>query len=167
MGVYTRFGGRTGMLEAIYRRGFELLRAALVAAEEEATLSGEQDVGQRIVRLATAYRRFALENPALYALMFERPLPDFDPSPALRSEALNSTFTLLIDEVSRAQERGLVAGDDPLRPSYLVWTAIHGIVSIELTHAVRSPLPGWFLDSAEVGHQVLVDAVSALLVGLR
>jgi AcrR family transcriptional regulator len=167
MGVYTRFGGRTGMLEAIYHRGFELLRAALVAAEQEATLSGEQDVGQRIVRLATAYRHFALENPALYALMFERPLPDFDPSPALRSEALNSTFILLIDEIRRAQGRGLVAGDDPLRPSYLVWAAIHGIVSIELTHAVRSPLPGWFRDSAEVGHQVLVDAVSALLLGLR
>ena len=36
---------------------------------------------------------------------------------------------------------------DPTRAAYLLWTAIYGVVSIELTHALRSPLPGWFLDA--------------------
>jgi hypothetical protein len=46
-----------------------------------------------IVAIATAYRRFALGNPALYALMFERRPPGFDLPPQPRSWALNLTFT--------------------------------------------------------------------------
>ena len=163
MGIYSRFGSRTGMLEAIYRRGFETLRDALAVARDGVPtrdpaappLPAEDRTG-RILALARAYRDFALANPALYALMFERPLPDFDPSHELRGEALAMTFTLLTAEL-----------DGAVRPAYLVWTTIHGIVSIELTHALRSPLPGWFLDSPEVGAQVLTDGVEALLAGLR
>jgi AcrR family transcriptional regulator len=149
------------MLEAIYRRGFELLKDAITAPAATA------DPGQAIIAIATAYRRFALGNPALYALMFERPLPAFDPSPQLRSWALDLTFTPLAEEVARAQAGGLLAGNDPVRPSYLLWTTVHGITSIELTHAVRSPLPGWFIDSPEAGEQILLEAVRAVLTGLR
>jgi AcrR family transcriptional regulator len=166
MGIYTQFGGRSGMLEAIYRRGFELLRTDLVTAFDDLTGSAALDVSERIVAIALAYRRFALRNPALYAFMFERPLPGFDPSPQLRAEALGMTFTLLTDEVHRAQAAGLVAGDDPVRPAYLLWTTMHGITSIELTHAARSPLQGWFLDSPDAGERVYVEGVRALLAGL-
>ena len=150
-----------GMLEAIYRRGFELLKDAITGPAANA------DPGQAIIAIATAYRRFALGNPALYALMFERPLPGFDPSPQLRSWALNLTFTPLVEQVARAQEGGLLVGDDPIRPSYLLWTTVHGVTSIELTHAVRSPLPGWFIDSPEAGEQILLEAVRAVLTGLH
>jgi AcrR family transcriptional regulator len=161
MGIYSRFGGRAGMLEAIYRRGFEALRDALVAA----TASAPDPVG-RILATVTAYRRFALDGPALYALMFERPLPGFDPSPQLRTEALNMCFTLLVEPVAEAQRAGAVAGDDPVRPAYLIWTTAHGITSIELTHAQRSPLPGWFIDYPETGERMLLDGVRAVLTGL-
>jgi AcrR family transcriptional regulator len=161
MGIYSCFGGRAGMLEAIYRRGFELLKDAITAPPASA---GPR---QAIIAIATAYRRFALGNPALYALMFERPLPGFDPSPQLRSWALNLTFTPLVEQVARAQAGGLLAGDDPVRPSYLLWTTVHGITSIELTHAMRSPLPGWFIDSPDAGEKILLEAVRAVLTGLR
>ena len=167
MGIYSCFGGRTGMLEAIYRRGFELLKDAITAPSARSADQTRADPHRAIIAIATAYRRFALGNPALYALMFERPLPGFDPSPQLRSWALNLTFTPLVDEVARAQAGGLLAGDDPIRPSYLLWTTVHGITSIELTHAVRSPLPGWFIDSPEAGEQILLDGVRAVLTGLR
>jgi AcrR family transcriptional regulator len=168
MGIYTCFGGRAGMLEAIYRRGFELLEDAITAPPQAGTADqARADPSQRIIAMATAYRRFALGNPALYALMFERPLPGFDPSPQLRSWALNLTFAPLVEEVARAQAGGLLAGDDPIRPSYLLWTTVHGVTSIELTHAMRSPLPGWFVDSPEAGEQMLLAAVRAVLTGLR
>jgi hypothetical protein len=66
----------------------------------------------------------------------------------------------------RAQEGGLLDGDDPVRPSYLLWTTVHGVTGIELTHAGRSPLPGWFIDSPEAGEQILLEAVRAVLTGL-
>jgi AcrR family transcriptional regulator len=162
MGIYSRFGGRAGMLEAIYRRGFELLRDALAGAAE-----GVPDPLARILATASAYRRFARDGPALYALMFERPLPGFDPSPQLRTEALNMTFTLLVEPVGAAQRAGALAGDDPVPTAYLIWTAAHGITSIELTHAQRSPLPGWFIDYPGAGERMLLDGVRAMLGGLR
>jgi AcrR family transcriptional regulator len=175
MCIYSRFGSRSGMLAAIYRRGFESLRGALTAALAAAPGAaapgaagrGSRDVVERIVALGIGYRRFALAGPALYALMFERPLPDFDPPPQLRGEALDMTFSLLVDEVAAAQRAGALAGTDPVRPAYLLWTTVHGITSIELTHALRSPLPGWFVDSPEAGERVLVDGVRAVLSGLR
>jgi Tetracyclin repressor-like, C-terminal domain len=112
-------------------------------------------------------RGFALDRPALYALMFERPLPDFNPAPQLRTEALGTALTLLTEEVRQPQQHGLLAGQDPAHTSYLLWTAIHGMTSIELTHAQRSALPGLAVDSRESGEQVLVDGIRALLAGLK
>jgi AcrR family transcriptional regulator len=161
MGVYTKFESRAGILEAIYRRGFQLLRAALAAVPED------PDPLRRILDLALAYRRFALANVALYAFMFERPVPDFDPSPALRREALETTFRMLVEAVRGAAARGALPDGDPVRTSYLLWCVLHGMVSIELTHAVRSPLPGWFLDTPEAGERILLEGVQAMLHGLR
>ena len=156
MGIYTCFGGRAGLLEAIYRYGFDVLTAALLGA-----LDGDTEPRDRIMAVAYGYREFALADPALYALMFERPLPDFDPSPELRQDALGRTFSLLTGAI------GATGSEDSTRMAYLVWTTIHGLVSIELTCSVRSPLPGWFVDSREEGARVLADGVSALLRGLR
>ncbi len=161
MGVYTKFESRAGILEAIYRRGFQLLRAALAAVPED------PDPLRRILDLSLAYRRFALANMPLYAFMFERPVPDFDPGPALRREALETTFSLLVEAVREAAARGALPDGDPLPTSYLLWCALHGMVSIELTHAARSPLPGWFLDTPEKGERVLLEGMQAMLRGAR
>ncbi|WP_214321746.1 TetR/AcrR family transcriptional regulator [Nonomuraea sediminis] len=151
MGIYTCFGGRSGLLEAVYLHGFELLRQAL------------PDGDGSVERIVFAYRRFALAEPALYALMFERPLPDFDPPPELRSHAISMTFPLLVD----ATAARLGAGhEEATRAAYLIWTAVHGLVSIELTHTARTPLPGWLLEAPDSGERLLADGLSALLAGL-
>jgi AcrR family transcriptional regulator len=154
MGVYTKFGSRAGILEAIYRRGFELLRAALGATPETA------DPVRHVLDLARAYRRFALANPGLYAFLFEQPVPDFDPSPALRVEALDTTFGLLVAAVQRATAQGALPDNDPVHTSVLVWCMAHGMVSLELTRAARSPLP-----TPEAGERILLDGVQATLLG--
>lgn len=162
MGIYTRFGGRKAMVEAVYRRGFEKLRDALRAVPDS---TGSPD--ETIVDLAVAYRSFALANGSLYSLMFERPLRDFDPAPETRHEALGMTFGIVVDHVENAQDARIIPAGDPRRAAYLIWTTIHGITSIELTHAARSPLPGWFIDSPDDGQGVLVEGVRAVLAGLR
>jgi hypothetical protein len=124
------------------------------------------DAAQRVLDLGLAYRRFALANRSLYGLLFERPLPDFDPTPEARREALDMAFTPLIAAVSCLGEPGSLPRRDPVRAAYLVWTTLHGIVSIELTCTGRSPLPGWFLSTPEIGEQVLIEGVRAMLAGL-
>ncbi|MFI6477845.1 TetR/AcrR family transcriptional regulator [Nonomuraea sp. NPDC050663] len=161
MGIYTGFGGRAGLLEAVYEYGFRALHGSLTAS-----LDGRADPIGRILAVAHGYREFALADPRLYALMFERPLAGFDPSPEVRRAALDRTFALLTEAIGAAAQAGLLRPADPVRAGYLVWTTIHGIVSIELTCGVRTRLPGWFLDSREEGERVLAEGVATLLTGL-
>src|SRR5437867_956563 len=74
IGVYTRFGGRTGVLDALYERTFELLHSEIA---DLPPASG--DTTGDVLAFACAYRRFALESPARYGFMFERTVPGYDP----------------------------------------------------------------------------------------
>ena len=75
MALYTGFGSRDGLLDVVYARGFEQLGECMAPA----TLLADPE--QAVVELLSAYRAFALANPGLYGLLFERVLPGFDPSP--------------------------------------------------------------------------------------
>lgn len=154
MGVYSRFGSRNGMLDSIYQRGAELLKDAFAALPPAEPLRYIRDV-------PFAYRRFALNNPALYALMFERPLPDFDPSPERRQEALEATFYPLVETM-----RACFPETDPLKKAYLLWCTAHGLISIELTHRARRPLPGYFLDTMEDWEHMFAEGIEGVLSGL-
>ena len=160
MGIYSRYGSRNGVLEAAYRRGFEVLHDALAAVAVGGEVTGY------LLGLAQACRGFALANPALYAFMFERPVPGFDPDPQARHDGWAATFNLLLAAVRRGVEETGPRGGDPVRISYLLWCVVHGTISLELTRSSRSPLPGMLIDSAEAGEQVLLDGVRATLAGL-
>nr|BFE28039.1 hypothetical protein GCM10010200_002900 [Actinomadura rugatobispora] len=67
------FGGKPGLIRAIFAAGFARLAADLRALE--ATGDPEADV----VALAFAVRSFARRHPALYEVMFSRPFAEFSP----------------------------------------------------------------------------------------
>jgi AcrR family transcriptional regulator len=121
MGVYTHFGSKQGLLEQLYLHGFRRL---------EARLDGVPADGQQaLLAFALAYRSFALDNEALYGLMFERAAPDFVPSDASRLAGL-STFEMLARRVADWRPDFT----DPAADAHLVWATMHGLVSIELMH---------------------------------
>ncbi len=123
MGVYTHFGSKQGLLEQLYLQGFRRLEERL-----DSVASGGE--GRReLLAFALAYRAFALDNEALYGLMFERAAPDFVPSDASRLAGL-STFEMLATRVA-ALRPDLT---DPAPDAHLLWATMHGLVSIELTH---------------------------------
>ncbi len=159
MAVYSRFGDKAGLLDAVYRAGFERLEVAMSGLESDS------DPLSRIVSLGLSYRRFALANPALYSLMFERTV-GFDPPVELRAQALGSTFSLLVEAMSQAAEATFIQVESALLAAYTVWTSAHGAVSLELTHAARSPLPGWFIDSADAGELVFRGIIMNALRGM-
>jgi len=123
MGVYTHFGSKQGLLEQLYRYGFERLEERL-----EGVPSDERG-RQGLLTFALAYRTFAIDNEALYGLMFERAAPDFIPSDASRLAGL-LTFEMLVARVTEWKP----ALPDPAADAQLVWGAMHGLVSIELMH---------------------------------
>jgi AcrR family transcriptional regulator len=123
MGVYTHFGSKQGLLEQLYLHGFRRL---------EARLDGVPFDGQgreELLMFALAYRAFALDNEALYGLMFERAAPDFVPSDTSRLAGLK-TFEMLAARVADWRPDFT----DPAADAHLVWATMHGLVSIELMH---------------------------------
>ena len=123
MGVYTHFGSKQGLLEQLYLHGFERLEVRLNSVASDG--QGRQE----LLAFALAYRQFALDNEALYGLMFERAAPDFVPSDASRMAGL-TTFEMLAARV--ADWRPDVT--DPAAAAHLAWATMHGLVSIELMH---------------------------------
>lgn len=159
MCVYSRFGDKVGLLNAVHAAGFERLSLAM------STVDYPMDPLRWIVDLWLAYRGFAVSNPALYSLMFERVI-GFDPPPELRSDALESTFSMVMDAVNRAMEQGTIDAESPRAAAYTLWTAAHGAVSLELTHAAGRPLPGWPVDSPDSGSDVFRKTLETTLRGL-
>jgi hypothetical protein len=84
---------------------------------------------QELGAFALAYRAFALDNEALYGLMFERGAPDFVPSDASRLAGL-ATFEMLAARVADWRPDS----DDPAAAAHLIWATMHGLVTIELMH---------------------------------
>lgn len=158
IGVYTRFGGRTGVLDALYERTFELLHVQLAQLPPP---SG--DALPDVLAFARAFREFALESPSRYAFMFERAVPGYDPDPDLRMLAQRTSYDPLVERVQPA----LAPGRHPDDAGYLVWTAMHGLVSLELTHRARTPPPGWFLKPGNDSYpSIFHEGIATVLTGL-
>ena len=128
--IYTQFGGKAGLIEALYFEGWERLYRTLEAVPE----SG--DLLDYIARLGDAYRSCAYENPQFYELMFGKPVPGFEPPERTRQEA-RSGFRLLRDAVQRAVEAGLLTGSaDEI--SHMLWVGGHGFVDLNLHGLARA-----------------------------
>ena len=140
--VYTRFGDKAGLLEAVYRDAFAELGRSL---DDAAPGSSGDDL---VVALVGAYRRFALADPHRYRLLFG---DQVRPSPEAKAEALaalHQTMQAMADAVPTA---------DAASTATLLWGAMHGPIDLEL-HG--------HLDAAHA--QAHLEAtVRALLAGLR
>ena len=123
MGVYTHFGSKQGLLEQLYLHGFRCLENQLLS------IPSDRHGRQELLAFALAYRAFALDNEALYGLMFERATPDFVPSDASRLAGL-ATFEMLATRVADWRPDR----PNPAADAHLIWATMHGLVSIELMH---------------------------------
>lgn len=124
MGIYHRFGGKDGLINALFTDGFELLTKAMQ----------EVPIGNAIEELrggCRQYRQFALGNPALYSVMFDRVVRAFEPTPGARLSC-ERCFGVLVDCVRRAQAAGVVRPGEPIEFAQRLWASCHGAVSLEL-----------------------------------
>lgn len=100
--VYSVFGSKAGLLEAIAARGYQLL-ADLVSAIPET-----DDPGADLVAVGVAgFRRFAVERPHLFRLTFERVPAEIVATPAVEPARI-AAYHALARVIRRAQEHGVV-----------------------------------------------------------
>jgi AcrR family transcriptional regulator len=123
-GVYNHLGGKDGVVEVLFTRGFDRLRAAFAEVGGGDPIDDLTEAGRR-------YRRFALENPTTYSVMFDRAVPDYQPSPDAVAHA-KASFTELVRLVARAIDTGALLPGDPTEVAQRIWSSCHGQVSLEL-----------------------------------
>lgn len=122
--IYSLFGSKEGLVRAMFVEGFEGLAAALDEVVQT------EDSAADLVALGHAYRASALARPHLYAVMFDCPVPEFEPSGEDDALAIG-TLRRLIEGVQRARAAGrIVVGED--EATYALWGLVHGLVSLEL-----------------------------------
>ncbi len=123
--IYSLFGGRSELLEAVVMQGF----TSFTAAQSKA--AGGKDAIKDLHNLGTAYRHWALANPTLYTLMFSGALNDF-----VRSEEALSSSTdglqPLIAAVRLGQATRVLRAADPESVAMHLWATVHGLASLEL-----------------------------------
>ena len=130
--LYTLFGGKNGIVEALWLEGF----ARLWQAEERAERG--QDPLARLAALGGAYRTHALENPDYYRVMFGGAVPGFRPSERAL-DLSRETFRVLVDAARDCIEAGLFRPEDPEVVASVLWTVVHGAVSLQLNGAFQEP----------------------------
>lgn len=81
--LYNYFSGLLDIYDALFRQGFQIWKQHLEDYVQDAQTWQEE------IRLSMeAYMTFAIRNPDLYQLCFERPVPEFTPS----EESLEISF---------------------------------------------------------------------------
>ena len=134
---YRHYRDREALMADVASRGFERFEAALLAAWND----GLPDAITAFQHVGRAYLRFARDEPAYYAAMFEAGLPpDFSPEFA---HAADRAFTVL----RRASEVVCSKLPEAERPPAVmmalhVWSMSHGIASLFARgDAARRKLP--------------------------
>ena len=133
MGVYSRLGGKDGLVDALLIRGFDRLRAAIEAGREP-------DMAVRLRNCGLRYRQFALANPHFYAIMFEDAIPHEYDNEEVGTHA-RASFGALVRLVELAAAAGVIAAPDPVEAAQQIWSAVHGAVALELKGLVLTPDP--------------------------
>jgi AcrR family transcriptional regulator len=165
MALYTHFGGMSGLIAEVAAEGLRQFDTALTVPQTD-------DAVTDLFVTGAAYRRYAIERPHMYRLMFGSTSAQGINAPA------RNLLTLTLAEVDQQQPsfahvvRGVhrcvlagritagAAGDDAsiVATAAQIWALIHGFVMLELA--------GFYGDDGSAVAPVLGAATSNLLVAL-
>jgi AcrR family transcriptional regulator len=119
--LYVYFPNKHAILDAMFAEGAGALHERLAAVE-----AGGRPERAVLLEAAETFLDFCVEEPARYQLLFERPIPSFEPSAASYAAAVD------VAELTRRRLAELGAGSDH---AVDVWTAlITGMTSQQIAN---------------------------------
>lgn len=142
--VYTLFGGKRGLADALYAEGFGRLSAACRAALATCPPPGDPE---RLMAIGRAYRAFAQAEPAFFAVMFGKAIPGFTPTTATTGHCRATTFGSLVAEVQACLDAGTLTGSAE-ELARLCWVTVHGLTALEAAGMLRADDPDAFVEEA-------------------
>ena len=125
--LYTMFSSKQGLIDAMYREGFDRLTTRMRAIPADAPPA------ERLRLSALSYRENALSSPRLYQLTFGAAAPTHTPGPEATAAA-EAALEPLIEIVQACVDAGLFRSEEPRFIAQVLTAAAHGAVSLELSH---------------------------------
>ncbi len=123
--IYRYFASRDELLDRTIDHGVRQLGSAI----DEDAVAAEPSSARRLGMFAESYVSWGVVHPGMYELVFVRALP-VHPDAAVRARR-QGALRVLEAEFARGVERGEFAESiDAPTEARLLWTALHGIVSL-------------------------------------
>ncbi len=139
MNVYSRFDGKTGVIDELYADGYRRLAATLQGVPTTSSIVDD------IMNVMRAYRDFAIRNRTYYSIMFRSSaVPSFEPSQASVAVASTCLYSLCARVELAQARREFVTHDDwsPTEIASWLWATAHGLVCLEI-HEVGNEHVSW------------------------
>ncbi len=141
--IYTQFGGKQGLVEALLNSGWSRLTARLE------DLQPNENPLEHLMEIGLCYYRFANENPNFYQLMVGRSVPNLSlPERQKKYTGPWQQFTAVA--LHQAISRGLLSGrvEDI---GFLLWATCHGMIDLKLNGFVQHKNDETLLRRAAIG----------------
>jgi AcrR family transcriptional regulator len=123
MAPYRHFADKEAFLQALARRGFQLLRAQMQAVDAP-------DPWEAVMAFGVCYVKFAVDNPGTFRLMFGGAPPTPDEGQA---EDPSTVLGLIMTRLSQLVEVG--RREDVFLTS---WCSMHGLASLLVAGRIRN-----------------------------
>jgi AcrR family transcriptional regulator len=126
--IYQHFKDKNEIFYTIHTDAFSELVRYLNASDIH------KNPMDQLIALGQIYIQFALENPELYDLMFimEAPIDFLDYLEDVNWTVGKMAFDYLTSVIANCIKQGLIKETDLESLSYLVWSTVHGLVTISI-----------------------------------
>ncbi|MCC6829854.1 MAG: WHG domain-containing protein [Thermoleophilia bacterium] len=148
--IYQHFPDKHALVQAVQAARFAELRAVIEAAAARAA-----DPAEELRRRGRAYCRFGADHPGNYRVMFGS-VPDTKGPLTLQELPGAEIIEDLVGSITRAAAAGIAGPHDAFTTAVLLWSALHGIVSLR----IAKPAFPW------PDTEALVDAALTALAGV-
>lgn len=126
------FGDSNGLLSALAARGFHMFLERQQDFKKRASASPDEQI-----KAATlGYVNFALENPALFRLMFSSDRPDFRSEEL--DEAATAGFMALVADIERLTGADPFEDPEAMRQVSATWALAHGMADLLCSGRLKS-----------------------------
>ncbi len=135
--IYHYSRDKNEIFHALHQGGFQQL------TEKMAVLSAVQNPMERLKAMGSIYVTFAIENPDMYDLMFikEAPIDHVYSSEHDHWKEGGGAFEGLRATIKDCANSGHFKGHELEPLTYLIWSAVHGIVSLSIRKRCEVVLP--------------------------
>ncbi len=135
--IYHYFRDKNEIFHALHQGGFSQMM------EKMQVLRSVRNPMERLKAMGSIYVNFALENPDMYDLMFikEAPIDHVYNSEHDNWKEGGGTFEYLRMTIKECAEQGHFKGHDLEPLTYLIWSAVHGMVSLNIRKRCEVVLP--------------------------